>query len=193
MRSGTLTIAEFADLLRPLRGLATRLALYRENDQWILGVADVHVGASHGLPTWRKYRYRDFAFVARRVQGAEVANWLQHRADELAGFAFTTPELRNVTWRPKSSYPGYDLVAIRRPYIEYAVYGPGRPGNFEGCTSSPTAARPLREGGQSVLAARDSWKVCRRKSREAARLVHKFDQSPPWPKSAPLPNQRRKR
>jgi hypothetical protein len=132
MRSGTLAIAEFADLLLQIQSLAIRLALYREDDQWVLGVADAHVGASHGLPRWRKYQYRDFAFLAGRVDGAVVASWLTNRSGELAGFAFTTPELRNVNWRQKSSQPGYELIAIRRPYTEYGVYGAGRPGNFEG-------------------------------------------------------------
>lgn len=132
MRSGTLAIAEFADLVRPLRGVAARLALYRENDQWTLAVADAHFGSSHGLPTWKKYRYRDFAFVAGRIKGTDLADWLQRCAGELAGFAFITPELRNVNWRQRSSSPGYELVPIHRPYTEYAVYGPGRPGNFEG-------------------------------------------------------------
>jgi hypothetical protein len=132
MRSGTLAIAEFADFVRPLRALAIRLALYWQDDHWTLGVADAHVGAAHGLPTWKKYRYREFAFAAGRVQGSVVADWLQHKSGEFAGLAFTTPELRNVNWRQKSSQPGYDLIPIRRPYIEYAVYGPGRPGNFVG-------------------------------------------------------------
>jgi len=53
-----------------------------------------------------------------------------------------------VNWRQKSSQPGYDLIPIRRPYIEYAVYGPGRPGNFEG-------SEVAGEGGPYF----ESWRI----------------------------------
>ena len=65
------------------------------------------------------------------MQGSVIADWLMHRGGEFGGMQFATPELRSVNWRQKSSHPGYDLVPIRRPFVEYALHGPGRSGNYE--------------------------------------------------------------
>lgn len=132
MRNGTLTIPEFAQLARPLKRLAMRLALYWHEDRWMVGLMDAHAGPSHGLPTWRKYRYRGFVFFASHIRGEEVADWFIRGEGELLGVKFSFPQMTNVNWRQKSSHPGYELVPIRRPYTEYAVYGSGRLSNIEG-------------------------------------------------------------
>lgn len=132
MRNGTLSIDEFAQLVRPLKRLALRLALYWNDERWTVGLMDGHAGPSHGLPVWRRYNYRGFVFLAARVPGAKVADWLTRGEGELDRVAFSFPQMTNVNWRQNSSQPGYELVRIRRPHTEYAVYGPGRLSNIEG-------------------------------------------------------------
>lgn len=126
MRNGIITVAELVQRIRSLRGLALRLALYWHEDRWIVRLMDVHFGTSHGLPTWRKYTYRRFAFLTARTPGARLADWITVGSGELSGLEFLLPHLSDsVNWQQNTSQPGWALVPIRRPSITYTLSHPG--------------------------------------------------------------------
>ena len=131
MRNGTITTAEFVQRIRPLKGLALRLALHWYEDRWTVALIDAHAGPSHSPPKWRKYIYRGFAFVAGRVAGASFADWLTAGHGDLRGLAFSLPKLaETVNWQRSTSQPSWALVSVRRPLITYTLYGPSGAGNL---------------------------------------------------------------
>ena len=158
MRTGTLSIDEFAELVRPLRQLAVRLALYRHDDRWMVGLMDAHAGPSHRLPMWRKHSYRRFVFLAGRIPGEQVAEWITREQGDLNGVEFSFPPMTNVNWQQKTSQPGWALVEIRRPFTEYAVYGSGRLADITGLEVAGATRPYFRDWRLACLALLfDSW------------------------------------